>query len=118
MSYELKVNRVEGIIEVRSFGKENLNSLKKQLDEIIQLSEQENIFKVLVDTTDLEMLSSVTDIFTFMSDLPRKMKYATYSNQGQKVINDLKFAETVSVNRGINVRHLMSKEEALKFLHN
>lgn len=116
MGYTIKVNKELQIIEIDSFGNVSLEELDNQLKDICKLSAEEKILKVFVDTDKVEQIPATFSLFGFMSSLPRNIAYAMYSKFDHRNKEDLKFAETVSVNRGIRVSHFTVREEAITWL--
>ena len=116
MSYKVKFNKEDKIIEVLSFGIETSESLSNQVDEIVHLSKKEKVFNVLIDTINQEKFSSITDVFRFMSTLPTYLNYAIYLKNEQQTFDEMEFGVIVSKNRGINVKNFKSRVEAIKYL--
>ena len=116
MSYKIKINKEEKIIEVHSFGIETSESLLDQVDEIVHLSKKENVFNVLIDTINQEKFSSLACVFRFMSTLPIYLNYAIYLKNGQQTFDEIEFGAMVSNNRGINVKKFKSRVKAIQHL--
>lgn len=116
MGYTIKVNKELQIIEIDSSGHVSLEDLDNQLRDIIKLSKEEGILKVFVDTDKVEKIPATFSLFGFMSSLPRNISYAMYSKIDHRNTQELKFAETVSVNRGIRVSHFTDRQEAIAWL--
>ncbi len=112
----IKANKDVGIIEVRSYGDVSLDDLRRQIPDVRRTSEDTGMRKVFVDTTDEESLPATFDLLDFMSKLPRELAYATYSRTRHATHEDMKFAETVALNRGICVQHFVDRDTAIAWL--
>lgn len=116
MESEVKVNLHDRIIEVKSIGIVTESILKNQMDEIRTLGLENNIFKVLVDSTEQTELPPIDIIEKFMSNLSGYFFYATYALPGQKTKDDLIKGAAISLKSGLIVRHFSCRDEALTWL--
>lgn len=117
MPDELHVDEAAGIVKVRSYGVVSRNDIAASMDRIRQVMEEQGIYKVLVDTLDQEAMPGTIDVFHLFSTLPHNLRAALVVRVGQATARGQKFAETVSQNRGIQVRVVHSMEEALRWLN-
>lgn len=103
-------------MKIGSSGDVSLEDLDNQLKDLIKISTEKGNLKVFVDTDKVEKIPATFSLFGFMSSLPRNITYAMYSKVDHRNMLDLKFAEAVSVNRGIRVSHFTVREEAITWL--
>ena len=104
------------VIEVVAPAGTGLASLSIELGEILTLQKTHNVNRVLIDVSNVEAISSLIEIYNFMSNLPRELSYAICASEDQQVFSDLEFAENVSVNRGIRVKIFTGRKDALTWL--
>jgi len=116
MESEVKVNIHDRIIEVKSIGVVTYIILKNQMDEIKKLGLENNIYKVLVDSTEQIELPPLDIIEKFMSNLSGYFIYAIYAFPGQKTKDDLIKGIARSLKSGLLVRHFSYRDEALTWL--
>ena len=69
-----------------------------------------------VDTLDQETISSTFDVFQLFSTPPHNLRAALGVQDNQVTEEGQRFTETVSLNRGIQVRIFKSEDEALRWL--
>jgi hypothetical protein len=117
MPDELCVDEATGIIKVRSYGVVSRDDVEASMNSTREIMEQKGIKKVIVDTLDQEAMPGITDIFALFSTLPGDLRAALLVRKNQATSDGQRFAETVSLNRGIQVRIFQSEEEALPWLN-
>lgn len=116
MPDELYVDEATSIIKVRSYGIVSKNDIADSMEKTRQIMEQKGINKVLVDTLDQEKMPGTFDVFQLFSTLPQNLRAALVVQENQVTAEGQKFAETVCLNRGIQVRIFRSTDEALHWL--
>ncbi len=116
MAYTISVNPEHHILEVVTWGEETPESLEQQLKDVVETSEKEKTNKVLIDVSKGEKIPSATDLYFFMSTLPRNLIYAMVFDDGKGTASDIKFSETVSKNVGIQINLFNNKTAAIKWL--
>lgn len=117
MPDELHVDEAAGIIKVRSYGVVSRDDIAASMDQIRKIIAENNIHKVLVDTLDQQEMPGTIDVFHLFSTLPQSLRAAIVVRADQGTAKGQKFAETVSQNRGINVRVFHATDEALRWLN-
>lgn len=117
MPDELHVDEAAGIIKVRSYGVVSRDDIAASMDQIRKIIEEKGIHKVLVDTLDQQAMPGTIDVFHLFSTLPQSLRAAIVVRADQGTAKSQKFAETVSQNRGINVRVFHATDEALRWLN-
>lgn len=116
MPDELYVDDATNIIKVRSYGIVSRDDIAASMEKTRQIIEQRGIYKALVDTRDQEKMPSTFDVFQLFSTLPNNLRAALVVQDNQVTAEGQKFAETVCLNRGIQVRIFSSEDEALTWL--
>jgi len=116
MPDELYVDEATNIIKVRSYGIVSRDDIAASMDRTRQIMEQKGISKALVDTRDQEKMPGTFDVFQLFSTLPNNLRAALLVQDDQNTAESQKFAETVCLNRGIQVRIFSSEGEALTWL--
>jgi len=116
MPDDLQINLARGLVQIRSFGvvtTENITASIKKTEEAFKLH---GINKLLVDTTEQEQMPRILGIFNIFSTFPKHISLALYAKKNQITEEDIIFAETVAVNRGLNMKIFYTMAEALKWL--
>lgn len=117
MPDELHIDEAAGIIKVRSYGVVSRDDIAASMDQIRKAIAEQGIHRVLVDTLEQETMPGTIDVFHLFSTLPKSLRAAIVVRADQSTAKSQKFAETVSQNRGINVRVFHTEEEALAWLN-
>ena len=117
MPEEITVIKELGIIEVFSYGKVTREDSESSMASLEKIINETNFTKVLADTRKQESAPGTMDIFNFGELLPRSIKIAILATGEQSTAQDVKFAENVAYNRGVNIKTFTSKEKALEWLH-
>lgn len=94
----------------------------------IALTEMKNIFesasrngfsKILIDQSEMEFSLRFLDVFEIgrfvAQDLPKQVKVGFYYNSKHRI--DMLFAETVAVNRGLNVKVFTDLTKVIAWLN-
>jgi hypothetical protein len=110
----------QGIIEVRSFGEVSADDWQKSVDVIMELVLDRGLTKILVDSLDLASIPSTWTLYEFgnllaASTFPPSVRIAAVI-QGP-LREDLKFIETVAINRGRQIKVFGSMERATAWLN-
>ena len=114
MPETVELDRDTGFIRIRSFGDTNLATMKRSVEESLEISRRERVNKVLVDATDLRALPSVLDLFRFASELPVDLKFAVVD---PKHLEDkAMFVQSVAQNRSRRFRAFRRFEDAVNWL--
>jgi hypothetical protein len=105
------------IIKIDSFGEVSLEDLKQSLETVFKIHREQGLTKVFVDATKETSLPSTFPVFEFGSELAkivRNLKFAVVTSPKMKDI--MKFLETVTQNRGVEVQMFDSEDAALEWL--
>lgn len=116
MPDRVHVDESRDLIEIQSFGVVTKADIAASIATIRELAESNNIDRILVDTTMQEEMPSTTEIYELFSEFPRRTRTALLSDESQPTSEDLAFVESVSVNRGTQMKVFFKKEEALAWL--
>lgn len=112
----IKLNKDQGIIEIRSYGKVENSDIENSIRRVTEIYKQSGVNKVIVDTTEQESMPSTLKIYSLFSLFPRDLLVAMVVNQEQPTKGNIRFAESVAQNRGIRIKQFNSREDALKWL--
>ena len=112
----IKVYEDRGIIEIYSYAKSSKEDIAKAISEAQQIFADRGFNKILTDTSKQDAMPSTIDIFDLFSNFPREFRTAMVLDKNQKTEKDLSFAETVAVNRGIQIKIFFDRELALQWL--
>jgi hypothetical protein len=74
------------------------------------------INNILVDTTKQKELPDVFQLLDIFSELPLLFKSALIFNKSQASAKEIRFMETISVNRDKNMRCFYNREQAVDWL--
>lgn len=125
MSYTIKYNPEEHIVEVKVQGTVNLDEFKEISSQGIQLAKEKECFHILADYREATIISlSTLEIY----DLPKILsgtsnpigisatRFKRAIVVAPKDADDAHFAETVAVNQGQNAKIFQDVEAAKKWL--
>lgn len=116
MPDEVIVDQALGIIKVRSFGVVTRDDIAGSIEQILQIQEETGFDRLLVDTTEQQVMPDPVDIFELFSTYPGKIKTALLLDRSQATAKDIEFVETVALNRGKAVKIHLDLEQALLWL--
>ncbi len=111
----------EGIVRVRLSGPQTLADYRKQTEEGLQLAKAKQVNLFLVDDQRARNTASTIEIFEMPAmyeelGAPRSAKVAIVMPQSSPSAADIRFLETVCVNRGFNVRIFSGEKPAVEWL--
>ncbi len=118
MPDKIRVLEDRGIIQVQSYGVVTKEDIAESITKVRQILDTEGISKILVDTTRQETMPSTIGIFELFSTFPREFMLALLIQPSQATAEDISFAETVGLNRGIQVKVFYEQGHALQWLDN
>ena len=110
------LNKELGIIDITSYGIVTSRDIIDSINKIEGFFKESGINKVLVDTTTQEQMPGTVGIFKLFSTMPKAYIYVLLVKENQLTEEDLQFAETVAVNRGVQMKIFYDREKALKWL--
>ncbi len=117
MPDRIQVDEDRGIIEVESYGVVSKEDIAESITKVRQLLNEKGINRILVDTTGQETMPDTIGIFDLFSTFPREFRLALLVQKSQATAEDIRFLETVGVNRGILVQIFHEGEKALQWLN-
>ncbi len=104
----------QGFIECLSTGKTSLEDYRGSLKEALRIRKDTGLDKILVDDREHSGAYETFPIHKFIGEIPPALRVALLISQ--KTLSENRFIETVSVNRGGNLRIFTDKDEALAWL--
>ncbi len=121
MSYTIEHLENEGIFLITNIGKFTHKDFMKQAIEAIKIAETQNCHKFLSDCTSMYLETNTMNIYDTSGyyneiNVSRESKIALLVPPGHKSEKDLKFFETVNVNKGWQIKLFGDKESAVKWL--
>jgi len=116
MTYELKVNKEKGILELKSFGSVSGDEIIESMKKVNRLSEETGIVLLFVDSRQVDAMPNTIDLFDLTRKFPRFLRMAILIPVESELTETFKFGETVGFNRGIPLRVFVSEAEALEWL--
>jgi len=114
--YDVQHLSDEKVIEVRHWGDVSADDARAARQATEGLIEATGIQDVLVDLREVERFLDTVEIYEFAADFRNNMRIAMLHGCGQPIAEDLKFLETVAVNRGNDLSMHASREDALTWL--
>jgi hypothetical protein len=116
-----KFNEESNVIESIYSGNTSLAEIQSALTEILELSQKHQVTRFLADCTNLEQGTSVLDSYEFAEAIERipnvhLLKEAFVLPLTKEAEDGIKFFETTTRNRGLNIRVFSHREEAIKWL--
>jgi len=120
MSYTIEYLESEGIGLITNTGPFTHEDFMKQAREALEVSQLKKCNKFLVDCTSMIIQSQTIDIYAtsaFYDEIgaPKENKIALVVPAGTKTEADLRFYETVCINRGWKVRMFADRESAMQW---
>jgi hypothetical protein len=117
MPEEVSILEDLGIIQVDSYGRVTEGDLLVSMEEILAIQKERGLSRVFVDASRETALPSALPLHQFGSVLSQDattLKFAVLVSD--QVREDLRFLETVTQKRGMQVRMFDSRAEALAWL--
>lgn len=117
MPEEVSILADLGIIQVDSYGDVSERDLLASMEEVLAIHKEHGFSRVFVDASGETSLPSTLPLNQFGSVLSEdavSLKFAVLVNE--RVREDLHFLETVTKNRGMEVRMFDSREDAFAWL--
>jgi hypothetical protein len=108
------------IIEVRSFGYVSAEDWEQSVDTVMELVRDRGMTKVLVDSLDLVSMPRTWTLYEFgnllaATKFPASVRIAAVIDGPLR--ENLKFIETVAINRGRQIKIFAAIDEALDWLN-
>jgi hypothetical protein len=105
------------VIQIDSWGDVSMEDLKASFEEVLKISQERGLARVLVDATKQTSLPSTMPIFQFASDLAREAPELRFGVVRSPTLKEKTgFFETVVRNRGAQVNFFETAEDALAWL--
>lgn len=117
MPGKVNVNEVLGISKVESCGVVSEADIAESIRQVRQILEEKGKSKILADTTKQETMPSTLGIYRLFSTFSRELRLAFLLSQDRVAANDISFAETTTVNRGIRVKIFHKDKQAANWLN-
>ena len=118
MPETVEINKRLGIIQINSSGDLDQRDLYSSLQSVLEIFGKTGIKKVLIDTTEQTQMPTTIELHEFalkLSKQARMLKHAIVVSPRSH--EDNYFVETVSVNRGVNMKIFDSVGDALAWLN-
>lgn len=113
MPNDVQHNKEAGIIEVRAYGALLKLEIEQALDQARAISEQAGTHKL----TDVEAGPSTLELFDVSPNLPCEIRHALLNKVPKPIPGDVRFYETVAMNRGQPIKVFTDREEAFRWLN-
>ena len=111
----------EGIVRVRLTGPQTLADYRKQTEDALKLARRKKVSLFLVEDQQARNTASVLELFAMPAmyeelGAPRSAKVGIVMPHNSPSAADIRFYETVCVNRGFNVRIFATERQAIEWL--
>jgi hypothetical protein len=111
----------EGIVRLRLTGPQTLADYRQQTEEALQLARSKKVALFLVEDQQAWNTASVLELFALPAmyeelGAPRSGKVAIVMPRDSPSAADIRFYETVCVNRGYNVKIFATEQAAMEWL--
>jgi hypothetical protein len=121
MAWKIQHLPDQEIILVKNTGHQTYQDYVERIRELVALSEEIKVFRILSDNTEMNADIGTMDIYEFPKlyrelGLSFKCKIALLISTEEPEIDDFKFYETVCLNRGYRSRIFFLYEDALEWL--
>jgi hypothetical protein len=119
MPETVSVRSDEGIVEVHSYGEVTEQDLRASLESVAAICRDCGLSRVLVDAREETSLPPTLSLFQFGADLLhtgvlRTARFAVLASEVTR--KDQRFLETVTRNRGLEIRIFDSEDDAIAWL--
>ena len=124
MTTTLEYNSKLHIIEIVHTGLTPVANLTAVTTKGIELTKEKNIFDVLIDATEIELVTSLCDIFNLPAkqyveeSLDHRIRIGLVQPKLTKEKEDAQFYETACINRGWFVKTFSNRNDAIDWLKN
>jgi hypothetical protein len=119
MPEDISILEKEEIIYINSKGNIKLDDLFHSYKSVMQINSDKNLDKVLVDAREQTSLPSLIALYVFGEKLSQHFQHVKHAIVvSPKSPKDLGFIETVSKNRGVNIKIFNSIDLTLAWLNN
>ena len=120
MPYHLTIEERPGYLHAKVTGTHSTENLRRFLKEVREACVQRSCFSVLLETNLSGPSLGASSIFSVVSERSADaatLRRIAYVDPGsERSPEQLKFAETVAVNRGVNVRLFRTVAEAERWI--
>jgi hypothetical protein len=117
MPEEVSILEDLGIIRVDSYGEVTEGDLLASMEEVLAIHKERGISRVFVDASRETSLPSTLPLHHFGSVLSQDAMVLKIAVSASAAVHDvLRFLETVTQNRGMQVKIFENREEALAWL--
>lgn len=121
MEWKIEYQKDHGIVYVRLAGPGDHESWQKMAVECVAIAGEQNCNRFLVDERDATFESSISNIYSWSEDMDeggitRANKVAFLYSDSPANRSDYRFFETVSRNRGYNIRIFDDQLKAVAWL--
>lgn len=106
------------IYRIDSYGDVSIEDMKQSLAQLVEMQRESGLRRVLVDATKETSLPPAGPLYEFGSELAKTVAHLTFAIAvAPGLARDLGFIETVTRNRGMQVRVFDSVDAALAWLN-
>jgi len=121
MPYTITFLEDEKIVVIQNIGKLSPEEFEKQNKEAYALSQTKDSLLCLVDNTQIAPSISTLDLYSYPDiyeklDIPKTIRVAVILPEDTVTRGNIRFWETVCINRGWTVKIFNTKNEAIDWL--
>ncbi len=117
MPWKITIRKDLRIIQIESSGEVNVEDLNKSLEDVVKIRRERGFTRVFIDATKVTSVPSTLPIFKFASEVAATIQDVKFAiAKSPNLERDIKFIETVAVNRGAQVSVFDSEDAALAWL--
>jgi hypothetical protein len=114
MAHDCRYDKEIDVIRVRHHGKSDVEDFRQARNRVVRLQKEHDNVRVVVDLQDVTDAPPTLDIYQFASELPIQLHIAMVCDS--ELQEDLKFLETVAMNRGRRIKLFANEADALGWL--
>lgn len=115
MQKEVRLDVNKQMLHAQFSSDSTIEDWKSALIQVVRLTEETGICRVLVDVRKQTRMASTFELFNFGSQLPRSIAFAVLFDIH---FEDHHFIESVAKNRGMIVKMFDSEQDAIEWLMN
>jgi len=121
MPFEIKFLGEKGIVSIENRGELTYDELIEQTKEAINLGHENNSRLFLTDFSHVKVQTSMMEVFQFPEiyeqlGMNQMSKIAVLVSETELKTEELKFYETICLNRGWQIKIFLQKEPAIEWL--
>jgi len=102
------------LVRVRVCGTTTIEEMTSSMNEVLDLHRAHGVTRLFIDLRDMLRAANTADLFEFGREWPQSLRAAILV--GENAAEDIRFLETVAVNRGRDMQVFVNEAAAMDWL--